>query len=325
MHDAQALFAISLPSQIVVTLMFWLLEYNGSVDYTNLIMHGAGIILLFIEGILINRTPLRMKQFYLFETFVALYLVWSVAFAFSGLSNPYREEEDGVIYSWLDWKNDTASAVMMALFCLIIVNPVVFILCRAVSRVFPRRLQKTAAKKSKTLEKQAKVSVEEGTDDDVERDVDVTYDVEGEVDVTCEAEVINGSTDQEVEVSHGNDVKLLGDKEPVHLSNIEDVEDLASFPEIIYDDGEVDISLDSYENEVTEAEVTEASSRMDAYDKEGTKTFHNEDLVSLPDVLYDDDVDYSFDKEGVDISFDRKVASVSRESDAVSFPDLLPA
>jgi len=317
---AWALFAISFPSQIVVTLMFWLLEYSGSIDYTTLIMHGAGIILLFIDGFIINRTPLRMKQFYLFETFVTLYLVWSVAFAFSGLPNPYREEEDGAIYSWLNWKSDTASAVMMALFCLIIVNPVVFILCRAVSRVFPRRLQKTAAKKSKTLERQVKVSVEEGTDDDVERDVDVTYDVEGEVDVTCEAEVINGSTDQEVEVSHGNEA----DKEHVHLSNIEDVEDLASFPEIIYDDGEVDISLDSYENELTEPEATEASSRMDTYDKEVTKTFHNEDLVSFPDVLHDDDVDYSFDEEGVDISFDREVASASQERDTVSFPDLLP-
>ncbi|KAL3803680.1 hypothetical protein HJC23_003734, partial [Cyclotella cryptica] len=284
-----ALFAISLPSQIVVTLMFWLLQYNGSIDYTSFIMHGAGIVLLLIDGILINRIPLRTKQFYLFEAFVTLYLVWSVAFAYSGLSSPYREEEDGAIYGWLNWESDTASAVMMALFCLIIVNPVVFMLCRAVSRLLPRRLQDTASKRSIILEKHLKISVEEGTDDDVEREVDVTYDVEGDVDLTCEAEAVNISTDQQAETSHADDVKILGDKEPVHLSNIEDVEDLSSFPEIIYDDGDV-ISLECYDNEVSEAEVTQASSRMDADDEEVTKSFHDEDLVSFPAVLHNDDV-----------------------------------
>lgn len=275
-------------------------------------MNGTGIVILLIDGILVNRMPLRMKQFYLYQAFVALYFVWSVAFAFSGLANPYNE--DKTIYSWLDWKTDTASAIMLALFVLIIVNPAVFVFCRSLSRLLPRRL-KTAA--TKTSEKHAsQIIIEVRTED--APSADETYDVQDEVDVTYDVEIApsNDVNERVIDNTSVDDERasISYAKATVNSTRDEDIEDLASFPEILYDAEELDISLGSY----TENEPTVASSRIDAYDAGITKSSHNEDLVSYPDIMDDDEVDYTFDKEGLDISFEREVAK------AVSLPDLLP-
>eukprot|EP00956_Cyclotella_meneghiniana_P009288 scaffold12757_cov67-Cyclotella_meneghiniana.AAC.12 len=52
----------------MVSLLYWILLDGGN-DYLNVMMHGIGAILIFIDGILWNRIPLRMKQFILYESF----------------------------------------------------------------------------------------------------------------------------------------------------------------------------------------------------------------------------------------------------------------
>ena len=42
--------------------------------------------------------------------------------------------------SQLAWKNDTVGAVVMTVGVLFVANPIVFVFCRAVSRILPRRL-----------------------------------------------------------------------------------------------------------------------------------------------------------------------------------------
>jgi len=143
------LFAIALPSEVIICLLFWFLEFDGSVQYVSLMLHGIGILLIAIDGFLINRIPLRMKQFFLFEAFAAIYLIWNIVFSFSGLGNPYREsgaQDDDAIYSSLRWKTNTASAVTTAVLVLVVANPILFLLCRAVSRLPPRRLVTTETK-----------------------------------------------------------------------------------------------------------------------------------------------------------------------------------
>ncbi|KAL7505363.1 hypothetical protein ACHAWX_000605 [Stephanocyclus meneghinianus] len=137
------LFAIALPGEVIICLLFWFLEFDGTVQYVSLMLHGIGILLLAIDGFLINRIPLRIKQFFLFEAFAASYLIWNIIFSFSGLGNPYREsgaQDDDAIYSSLRWKTNTASAVTTAVLVLLVANPILFLLCRSVSRLPPRRL-----------------------------------------------------------------------------------------------------------------------------------------------------------------------------------------
>ncbi|KAL3775079.1 hypothetical protein HJC23_013999 [Cyclotella cryptica] len=143
------LLAIALPGEVVICLLFWFLEFDGTVRYVSLMLHGIGIVLIVIDGILINRIPLRIKQFFLFEAFSALYLVWNVAFSFSGLGNPYKEsgaQDDDAIYSSMRWKTNTSSAVTVAVLVLLVANPILFLLCRAMSRLLPMRLIATETK-----------------------------------------------------------------------------------------------------------------------------------------------------------------------------------
>lgn len=105
--------------------------------------HGGGIILLLIDGFLISRIPLRIKQFLLFECYALFYFAWSSIQAFSGIGNPDRNEgvdDDDAIYSSIKWKNDTESVLILSAVALLVINPLVFFICWWVSWIVPKRL-----------------------------------------------------------------------------------------------------------------------------------------------------------------------------------------
>lgn len=136
-----SLFSLAFPFELVITVLFWVLVYDGgAVDYTGLILHGIAWIVIGIDGILINRIPMKMKQFIFCETIAICYTVWSVLHSVLNVGTPYDEEgEDGPIYDAVDWKNDTGFAVGLALALLFIGNPIVYLFCRALSRALPMR------------------------------------------------------------------------------------------------------------------------------------------------------------------------------------------
>lgn len=288
--------------------MYYTLEFDGSVDFISIVKHGAAIPVLLFDGFAINRIPLRMKQFGLYQSFAVAFLAWSIAYAYSGLNISGEQE---TIYEWLDWKTDIHSAALLSLFGLVIVNPAVFVGCRATSRMLPRRLQ------TKSVDTR---DIAESSTADVQDEVDITHDLE-EGDVSYEDKVdvrlssmTVPSIPIEEEVSTPKTIKSEQDEE---------IEDMASFPEIIYDDGDANMSQNSSYNEETQASSAQASSRIDAYIGVVEKPY--EDLKSFPGYNEEDgnDTDYSFDKEGVDISFEREISHASIEPDMVSFPDLL--
>jgi hypothetical protein len=298
----QALFAVTLPSQVIITLMYYALEFDGSVDYLSIIKHGAAIPLLLIDGFAINRIPLRMKQFGLFQLFVIGYLAWSIAYAYSGLTMPNGQE---TVHEWLNWNADIHSAILLSLFLLVIINPAVFLGCRAASRLLPRRLQNKTDKRE----------IIESSTADAQDEADITHDIE-EGDVSYDEKVHVELSDVTVNMPSEEEVST---PKTVTTKHDEEIEDLASFPEIIYDDdGDANMSLDSSLNE-----DTKASSRVDVLIGDIKKPY--EDLESFPGYANDgNDTDYSFDKEGVDIiSIEREVSHASMDPDMVSFPDLL--
>lgn len=292
LFNDQVLFAICLPSQVIIALMYFALQFDGSVEYLSIIKHGAAIPLLLIDGFVVNRIPLRMKQFGLFQLFVTGYLAWSIACAYSGLTMPSGQE---TMYEWLDWKADIHSAILLSLFVLVIVNPAVFVGCRAASRLLPRRLQNKSDKRY----------IIESSTADAQDEVDITHDIE-EGDVSYDEKVHVILSDVTVNMPNEEEVST---PKTVATKHDEEIEDLASFPEIIYDDSDANMSLGSSFNE-----DTQASSRGDI-----KKPY--EDLESFPGD--GNNTDYSFDKEGVDISFEREVSHASMDPDMVSFPDLL--
>ena len=122
--------------------LYWIF-IGGGTSYIDIMVHGGGILLILIDGFVINRTPLRIKQFALYEAFSIAYIGWSLVFSYSDLTNPYQEtgyQDDDALYPTLRWKTNTASTIILCVILLVVVNPVVFLMCRWISRMMPMRL-----------------------------------------------------------------------------------------------------------------------------------------------------------------------------------------
>ena len=104
-------------------------------------LHGISWIIVGVDGILIKRIPLRIKQFIFLETFSILYLVWSILHSALNVGNPWNnnEGENQPIYDTVDWENGTGFAIGLAVVLLFAGLPIIFMLCRALSLSLPMR------------------------------------------------------------------------------------------------------------------------------------------------------------------------------------------
>ncbi|KAL3822566.1 hypothetical protein ACHAXA_007677 [Cyclostephanos tholiformis] len=142
-----ALFAIAAPGQVMVTILYWTLEFDvdDEVTYVNVMTHGIVMLVIMFDGFILSRIPIRMKQFVLFESVAALYILWTIIHDYSGIGNPYADGEtstqnDDAIYESIAWKNNIDGAAIICVVALIVANPVIFMACRTLSRLLPRRL-----------------------------------------------------------------------------------------------------------------------------------------------------------------------------------------
>ena len=137
------MFAIAFPAEVAIGSFYWPLRFKDSVSYDDLVLHGVGAVLIFFDAIVIIRIPLRMKQFVFYETFSLVYVSWTLVFTYSDLTNPFHdagEIDDDAIYTTLRWKRNTTQVIVFVTLFLLVVNPTVFLLCRWVSRIMPKRL-----------------------------------------------------------------------------------------------------------------------------------------------------------------------------------------
>jgi len=138
-----ALFAIAFPAEIVITILFWLLEFDGNLKYVSVMVHGGFAALLLIDGLLLSRIPLRMKQLLLSQAFCFFYILWGGIHAYSGIGNPYKDDgtqDDDAIYGSIAWKAKPIDTTILVVGVFFLVNPIVFLVCRLLSRLLPRRL-----------------------------------------------------------------------------------------------------------------------------------------------------------------------------------------
>lgn len=113
-----------------------------------------------IIGIILSRIPLRVRQFVLLETFFAVYLLWTVIHACTRIGNPDRDDGDSIYHS-LKWKSNTVRSVILACCVLLVVNPLAFLICRAISRLFPRRIRGSMSTDGQTTLKGRRFDEEE--------------------------------------------------------------------------------------------------------------------------------------------------------------------
>lgn len=114
---AWIMFSIASVHGILVVLMFWALEYdkeNYTITYFIIMYHAGGCAIVLLDGLLVNRVPVRMHHMWFNIMMALLFVVWSIIASTVPVDNPYIEDHDG-LYDFLDWKGDPGYAAVCSL------------------------------------------------------------------------------------------------------------------------------------------------------------------------------------------------------------------
>mmetsp|Transcript_33123 Transcript_33123/g.44150 ORF Transcript_33123/g.44150 Transcript_33123/m.44150 type:complete len:280 (-) Transcript_33123:109-948(-) len=106
------LFSLSADIGLVVVLIFWLAVWDGGLRYTNTMEHGGIFGCILIDGLILNRTPVRIKHVTVGWIYAFFYLIWSVLQNTVFRYNPEPDEDDDAIYDVMKWRVEPLRATI---------------------------------------------------------------------------------------------------------------------------------------------------------------------------------------------------------------------
>ncbi|CAB9510500.1 expressed unknown protein [Seminavis robusta] len=125
------LFEVAAHLQIFTTLMFWVIVYPQQhsdipIGYDIFGLHGVVLVAVWVDGMLLNRIPVRVKHYFAVLTVDAVYMLWTIIHAAAGLGNGTDGSTSSAIYRPLDWKNQTVQSVFLMIAMLTVFAPLLF-------------------------------------------------------------------------------------------------------------------------------------------------------------------------------------------------------
>ena len=138
------MFEVAAVHEIVTTVCFWTVEYNSSLyqmNYYTAMAHGGVMIAILVEGLLVNRTPIRIKHVLFVQGFALLYLIWTLIQNLVIEKNPYSEDDDVALYDALAWKKNTKNAAIFATLIMFVFIPLIHLVLWGVSLCGRRYLE----------------------------------------------------------------------------------------------------------------------------------------------------------------------------------------
>ena len=137
------LFSVACVSQIYVVILYWILlvtytpEHFHTLTWSSFGPHGAIMILIMLDGFVINRIPIRANHVVGPLLFSFGFIVWSVIENVFCRCNPdERDSEDddaNPLYPVLNWRKDVATAVLYSAVVLFVLVPIFHLLIWRVS------------------------------------------------------------------------------------------------------------------------------------------------------------------------------------------------
>lgn len=169
-------FVVAVSNTLAVCPLYWVAATTPP-GYPEIMLHGGIFIIVALDGLVINRIPLYVKQVFLLWSFNGLYLLWTVIHWLTGMGNPdLQDEEQDAIYANLDYASHPGFACATLLTFALVVNPVCFLTVRHLSlydlrcRVHRRYVINKNKTRESTKTMQTQVSVvfgsSSGLDDD---------------------------------------------------------------------------------------------------------------------------------------------------------------
>lgn len=113
-------FSVAAVQGICIAILYWGFVWipGREVDINNTMTHGGCLLMVLVDGLLINRIPLRIKHNVITAFLAVLYITWSVIQNVVWKYNPVHDDDDDALYDVLKWREETASAIIMT--CIIL-------------------------------------------------------------------------------------------------------------------------------------------------------------------------------------------------------------
>lgn len=121
------LFSLASSSQAVITWLYWQMEYKPDdlLYYFGFMKHGGVLLLVLLEGLIVNRIPVRIHHLRYTISFLILYTIWTLIHGLlTDIGNP--NEEDDAIYSVLNWKESPQQTTFIAVLAIFVLTPLLF-------------------------------------------------------------------------------------------------------------------------------------------------------------------------------------------------------
>lgn len=150
---AWGLFSVVVNMELVITVLYWALDYNPvtwrtnydtlPLKHINLMKHVGILVVLWIDGFVIHRLPLRLQQILWFGIFTVSYVIWLGIHAVKGIGNPRLTDtpdgDDDAIYVVVNWSERPIPAGIVSGIVVFVVLPMSFLLSWGLSFVLGRR------------------------------------------------------------------------------------------------------------------------------------------------------------------------------------------
>jgi hypothetical protein len=116
-------------------------------------------VLVLIDGLMVNRVPVRLKHFPVVFVMTLLYLIWSIIQNLVVENNPNFDDDDDALYDVLSWKKDPKSAAIVAVIVLMVVSPTIFMIVWGIS-LCSRRYVEPEGEEQEEVEYEMQISPE---------------------------------------------------------------------------------------------------------------------------------------------------------------------
>ena len=129
-----AIFVLVSHASVVVTIFYWIAVWSPGepVAFPNLTTHGVTMVTCLVDGLLVNRIPLKIHHWIcLIVPYDLTYLIWSLIHAAAGIGNPNEDiedldEADEAIYTSLNWSKDPGTAAIYVVLVILVMGPIIF-------------------------------------------------------------------------------------------------------------------------------------------------------------------------------------------------------
>jgi len=129
------LFSVAAVLECVVVAMYWIFVYEPEhdLDLSNFLMHGGVALIVWFQGLLVDRVPVRIKHMSATFLISCLYTAWLAIQNLVTKYNPSQDDDDDALYDVVKWRENTTGAIIMVTIVLFGAVPLFTILLWAIS------------------------------------------------------------------------------------------------------------------------------------------------------------------------------------------------